>query len=93
MKNFLNGAAALRCCRKYISWLTDLFEIKRARGAVGHETWDLTNESICRYLLGLEKLWFACYSRFIETNLPLSQVTEKFRDVTTHTTLGPQTGS
>lgn len=51
---------------------------------MGHETWDLTNGSICRYLLGLEKLWFVCYSRFIETNLSLSQVTEKFRDVTTH---------
>ena len=31
MKNFLNCAAAFWCCRKYISWLIDLFEIKRAR--------------------------------------------------------------
>ena len=31
IKTFLNCVAAFCCCRKYISWLIDLFEIKRAR--------------------------------------------------------------
>lgn len=50
---------------------------------MSHKTWDLTNGSIGRYLLSLENLWFACYSRFIETNIFLPQVTETFRYVTT----------